>query len=527
MLQKHARLFVLLFFAATATHPLWAQSGTYTHILASDSATSAYDMSITVNTDNSATAHVLFKEPAAAGQQRYVLQADSAGVINWAYKLQQPSLLYKDITNTSVIRIPGGYFDCSMARYDPNLIDVAVCIRSDANGIPVWAKAFHTPGYYPAGDPDCAQLNDGSFMIAADIYSPLEIPYVNLIRIDSNGTALWSNIYSPSLSGGSHTAMTTTPAQCALVMAERSDSAGLPGSLVIRSRADGSTHWMNRYQKGNALFPVGIKSSTGDSAWLLCKTPDFLNNKNPVIIKTDSLGQVAWSNEYAYPNHDITPEGFITTADNGLITFGTILSLSIPAHSYLMKTDAQGNLVWARESPVLRIKSIAETPSGGIAYVATDINNNYQLIMGRKDAQGRDDCDTAGLPFTVQPVVITSAPDSVSAPVSVAPVPLNYTAAALPFSDSALCSLTSSVASYPESGALQLSPNPAGNTVRISGLTYPGVIRIYNAGGQLCMQANMQANEQQFDISMLAEGFYAVIIDSGNKRTAKKLIIKR
>lgn len=521
------RVLLLLFLSTGINTVAVAQHATYTHILSTDSATSANDMSITVNADNSAAAHVLIRDPSTSSQIRYVLKADSAGVISWSKKLQQPSATYSDIQNTSVIRIPGGYFDCSKATYTPAVTYDPVCIRSDANGDPVWAKVYHMPGVSSWGIPDCGQLNDGSFVIADDVFSVLEIPYVHLMRVDSNGTLLWAYIYSPTLGQEMHTALAVTPAQCALVMAVRSNGSPVLGSTVIRVRANGSAHWMHRYLKGNWLYPVDIKSTAGDSIWILSKTPDNLNNKNPVIIKTDSLGQIAWSKEYAYPNHDITPEGCITTADNGLITFGTVLTLSAPTHSYLMKTDAQGNLVWARASSALLIKSIAETPSGGIAYVATDINNNKQLIMGRKDPLGRDGCDSAALPFTVQSIVTTWVPDSVTAPVSGGAINLNYTATPVSFSDSAICNQPNGFAAYPETGLFQVAPNPAGNTVRISGLQAQAVIHFYNSGGQLCMQTTLQANEQEVDITPFAEGLYFIIIDSGNKRAAKKLVIQR
>lgn len=525
MMKNYARLFVLLLLAASANGPLQAQYSTYEDLLIPGTPNSAYDMSITVNPDNRATAHVLLG-PTVTSQERYLVHADSTGTINWNVKQPLTSSSYT-IDYTAAIRIPGGYFDCAYASDNVNSARKEVCIKTSANGTPVWAKSYQVPSMTFRAPTQCGQLNDGSFVVAGDVISGAGITYVHLMRLDSMGNVLWSQVYTPTTNTQEHAGMTVTPAQCIVVTTVRSDSNPILGSSVARVRANGSLHWARRFVSGPWLFPVDVKSTPEDSLWIMSKIPDGQNNKNPAIIKTDSLGQVAWGKQYTYTGYDLTPAGCITTRDKGLVIFGTISSTLTTPHSYLMKVDAQGNLLWTVSTPSILIKSIAETPSGGIAYVATDIMGNNELIMGRKDPAGRNACDTTPLPFTVVPLTVTWQPDSSAAAFSAAAVVLTYTVYSYNFADSALCNNTIGISEPTAADLITIAPNPAGDHIRISGLQGQNTIKLYNSRGQLCMNQVTRSEEQWIDLSQFAEGLYFVSIENGQQRITRKVIIQR
>lgn len=524
--MKHVHLIVLLLFVAVTNGPLRAQFSTYEDLLTpTPSTNSAYDMSITVNPDNSATAHVLVGLFNPATQERNLITADSVGNIMWSKK--QTTTANYTTNFTAAIRIPGGYFDCAYSFDNTNNTRKEVCIKSDANGNPVWAKAYQIPSMTFRSQTHCGQMSDGSFVVSGDVMSGVPLTYVHLMRLDSMGNVIWSQAYTPTTGTQDHFNMDITPAQCILVTAQRAANSNNPaGSSIMRVRADGSLHWAKRFYSGSWLYGVDIKSTPQDSIWVMNQFMNTNTDMNPVIIKTDSLGQVAWSKRYSYSTFDISPSGCITTRDNGLVIFGDIGIQNTTLHSYLMKVDVQGNLLWAIRTPGLLIKSIAETTSGGIAYVGTDINGTNKLIMGRKDPTGRNDCDTNQLPFVTSPLTVAWQPDSLSAAYFTVPVTLNFTAVNSSFTDSALCVSTIGMSETPATDPFIIAPNPAGEHIRISGLQGQGTIRLYNSRGQLCLQTAVQQPEMQLDVAGLGNGLYLLTVEKEGRVNSRKIIIR-
>jgi hypothetical protein len=70
--------------------------------------------------------------------------------------------------------------------------------------------------------------------------------------------------------------------------------------------------------------------------------------------------------------------------------------------------------------------------------------------------------------------------------------------------------------------AIQLYPNPASESVRITGLTGPATVKIYNGCGSLVVQrANIA---ERIDIADLKSGIYFVQVVDGEQSLTKKLI---
>ena len=70
--------------------------------------------------------------------------------------------------------------------------------------------------------------------------------------------------------------------------------------------------------------------------------------------------------------------------------------------------------------------------------------------------------------------------------------------------------------------AIQLYPNPASESVTITGLTGPATVKIYNGYGSLVVQ---HANcAERIDIAALKSGIYFVHVADGENSITKKLI---
>lgn len=74
--------------------------------------------------------------------------------------------------------------------------------------------------------------------------------------------------------------------------------------------------------------------------------------------------------------------------------------------------------------------------------------------------------------------------------------------------------------------SVNLSPNPAGNTIVINGLSQPGNVSIISYNGSVVLTANANTSSVSLDISRLPAGLYVVRFSYQKNSINKKLIIQ-
>jgi hypothetical protein len=110
------------------------------------------------------------------------------------------------------------------------------------------------------------------------------------------------------------------------------------------------------------------------------------------LIKTDSLGNVQWTQTYGGDNVD-KAETVVATPDGGYILVGIQWSFD-PTGVWLVKTDASGNMQWNKTYEGLSAtdarRSVILTSDGGyaIAGTKTEINVNDVFLLLKTDALG-------------------------------------------------------------------------------------------------------------------------------------------
>lgn len=151
---------------------------------------------------------------------------------------------------------------------------------------------------------------------------------------------------------------------------------------------------------------------TSDSGYLLIGyTNSFgAGNFDGYAVRVDKLGNVQWSKTYGGTGDDQFNTA-CQTADGGYILAGYTTSYGDPADGWLVKIDAAGNLQWSKKygdgNPYgERIFNIIQTADGGYAFcgdhkyipgivdamlVRTDANGNLLWARGF-DSGGSDEC---------------------------------------------------------------------------------------------------------------------------------------
>lgn len=80
---------------------------------------------------------------------------------------------------------------------------------------------------------------------------------------------------------------------------------------------------------------------------------------------------------------------------------------------------------------------------------------------------------------------------------------------------------------FTKNNEIQISPNPASNTITINGMKDAIKIEIINVQGQVVKRINTNLQNETIDISNFANGFYTVQITQQNEVITNKLIIKK
>ncbi len=220
-------------------------------------------------------------------------------------------------------------------------------IKTDAGGSPIWTIT------YGGADGDAAasveQTFDGGYIVAGlsasfgvgngDYY---------LIKTDTGGDSLWTETYGgPGVDWGFSVDQAV---DSGYIVAGISMSFGLNiDAYLVKTDTDGAVIWDTTYG-GNADDGVLSVRQTSDSGYVAAgMTSSFGSGMTDVyLIKIDADGDTLWTRTFGGPYDDAAM--FVQqTSDDGFIIAG-ITHPSWPGESdvYLIKTDAQGDMMWTQ-----------------------------------------------------------------------------------------------------------------------------------------------------------------------------------
>jgi len=116
--------------------------------------------------------------------------------------------------------------------------------------------------------------------------------------------------------------------------------------LLVKTDASGDTLWMRCYGGPNEDFGWCVQQTLPDSGYIIVGyTKSFGVGGDVYLIKTDSNGEEIWTKHYGGDGYD---EGRYVeqTLDGGYIIAGRTESYGQGSDVYLIKTDADGNVIW-------------------------------------------------------------------------------------------------------------------------------------------------------------------------------------
>jgi len=168
-----------------------------------------------------------------------------------------------------------------------------------------------------------------------------------LVRTDAAGVVDWEMNYGGSGAEDAYGVVATTDGGFVFTGASSSGEAQFVDLYLVKVDADGGVVWEELF--GNTATDEGKSLvATSDGGFVAAGVSDsFGSDDNFYLVKADSEGGFVWEKSFGMAEATEEALAVIATSDGGFLLVGYRDPVgSVQADVYVVKTDADGNLVW-------------------------------------------------------------------------------------------------------------------------------------------------------------------------------------
>ncbi len=373
------------------------------------------------------------------------------------------------------------------------------------------------------------QTSDGGYIVVGSTASfGAGEENIFLIKTDANGNIIWAKTYGGTEYDRAYSVQQTSDG--GYIVAGYTFSFGAGSDVfLIKTDANGNVIWAKTYGGTNWDEAFSVQQ-TSDGGYIVAGyTGSFGAGGGDIfLMKTDANGNLQWAKTFGGTGWD---EAFSVqqTSDGGYIVAGRTSSFGAGFYNaFLVKTDANGNIQWAKTYGGTGFDyaySVQQTSDGG--YIVAGRTSSFgagsvDIFLIKTDANGNiGSCSIVGnaspTETTPSPTVTTPSP-SVSSPSPAinSPSP-TITSPTLTVSEP--CPFLSiSESCKPASGII--TPYKGGIKVRGSG---EFEVKVYNVSGGIVKSVKGK-NEVKLELS---RGVYFVEVVSSGKTIREKVVIRQ
>lgn len=286
-----------------------------------------------------------YKSPAPFGYRDVIMmKTDGQGNEIWS-KLYNLNLndYGRSIRNTQ----DGGFIIAGMTEVNPQTFDPFM-IKTDAAGNIQWQRQYD----YGFGADDRAhsvwQTSDGGYIAAGQtwlMHGAFGNYDIYIIKTDANGNVQWKRVYYRENEG----------ADVALAIQQLSDGGYIIGgfthssqwaSYIIRTDSIGNTVWSNVYP-GSWQSECYDILATSDGGFIFTGTESSFETDTDVLItKLDASGNLIWKKIYGTINAE-QGNSIKQLPGGGYIIAGMSSTESTSYDMYVIKTNSAGDTLWS------------------------------------------------------------------------------------------------------------------------------------------------------------------------------------
>ena len=250
---------------------------------------------------------------------------------------------------------------------------------------------------------NCAKpTSDGGIIIAG---SMTDVNGLNrfglLLKLDSASNILWSKTFDPGNICEFFSIEITSENDFLLIGTVGTDFLNPYGTLVVKTDSMGNVKWSKTFEGYEALSSCSIS----DKGFLICgqtlRTTGTGGKSVVNVTKIDSSGNLVWINSYGGLPDTTGEVGFAIAeaGDHGIIVTGVTYSFgSVNGAIFLIKTDSVGTFEWAKTYDGIIPGnlsydggySILSTPDSGFIFTGTGSNDPWgeNAILVKTDKNG-------------------------------------------------------------------------------------------------------------------------------------------
>ena len=395
-------------------------------------------------------------------------------------------------------------------------------IKTDASGNIQWAKTYGETDYYYLAR-FVQQTSDGGYIVAGYTYSFAMGSDIFLIKTDENGNLEWAKTYGGTDWEEVYSVQQTSDG--GYIVAGYTYSFGADGRdiFLIKTDENGNLEWAKTYGGTNDEWAYSVRQTSGGGYIVAGYTYSFgAGGRDIFLIKTDANGNLEWAKTYGGTDFDYA-YSVQQTSGGGYIVAGYTESFATGGGIFLIKTDEFGNVQWSKTYGGNRAYSVQQTSDGG--YIVAGETHSfgagyYDIFLIKTDANG--DIGSCSIFQDVTPTVNTPSPTvttpspSVSSP-SFTVNTLSLTVTPQTFAVSVLCFLSISESCQIASGLITLYKG--GIKVSKSG---EFEVKVYNISGVM-VKSIKGKDEVKIQLS---RGVYFVEVISGGKVIREKVVVR-
>jgi len=352
----------------------------------------------------------------AGSSDAFLLKTDASGNLQWAKTFGGGNWDYAySVQQTS----DGGYIVAGYTlSFGAGLSEVFL-LKTDALGNLQWAKTFGGS----SGDVaySVQQTIDGGYIVAGYTYSfGAGLSEVFLLKTDASGNLQWAKTFGGSYYDYALSVQQTSDGGYIVAGETRSFGAGGSDVFLLKTDASGNLQWAKTFG-GSYVDSAFSVQQTSDGGYIVAGgTYSFGAGSSDVfLLKTDASGNLQWAKTFGGSSND-RAYSVQQTSDGGYIVAGYTRSFGAGGDVFLLKTDASGNLQWAKTfggGDYDRTYSVQQTSDGGYIVAGRTSSfgaGSYDAFLLKTDANGN--IGTCAIVASVTPTVNTPSP-SVASPI--------------------------------------------------------------------------------------------------------------
>jgi hypothetical protein len=341
-----------------------------------------------------------------------------------------------------------------------------------------------------------------------------------LFKVDTAGTLQWSrNVFTGT---GKSKFYDITICHNGDIAVCGDEAPILENPVIVRTDSLGNPRWIKEYQFGTHCNPVRIVQCKDGGFALAGDYFDMSNTHyDAMLFHTDSAGNADWAKRFYSPVNQIMIGCDIRQCRNG----GYLFLCEHSKLGILMRTDSTGNRIWMKQfqgfSPASLDTSIMRISMSGNTYPA------YNPDFFQLGPNGEIPCADSLLQvnqISINPVVVSQTGSGplnlqMSVPSYTLPAPLLYS--------NMLCSNIDpkGIDEQTENPDVKIFPVPAISVLHVQCKTMVQHACLLNVTGQTIREFSPVSSGFQFDVSSLPPGIYFLEMQSGENILMKKIVI--